>query len=259
MRMPRCKAILITGAGAGIGAATATFFVQQGWKVGLYDRDEAAVQRLAAQLGTQAHAGRLDVTHHQDWEHALADFVTWAGQLDVLLNNAGILYSGGFEHIDLDDHQRLVQVNIQGLMNGCHSAFRYLKQAKRSRVINLSSASAIYGQSSLASYSASKFFVRGLTEALDGEWKAHGIRVMDIMPLFVQTAMVDGMNAGSVRKLGVHLTPDDVAQVIYKAATAPAWLAPVHWPVGLPAKALYHLVALTPDRINRAVNRWLGH
>ena len=252
------KTILITGAGAGIGAATARLFVAHGWRVGLYDRDEAAVQQLAAQLGSQARAGRLDVTRQSDWELALADFMAWAGQMDVLLNNAGILYSGGFETISLDDHQRLVQVNVQGVINGCHQAFRYLKQHKGSRVINLSSASAIYGQSSLASYSASKFFVRGLTEALNGEWKAHQIHVMDIMPLFVQTAMVDGMNAGSIRKLGVHLTPDDVANTIYKAATTPAWLVPVHWPVGLPAKALYHLVAITPDRLNQVVNRWFG-
>lgn len=257
------KSIFITGAGAGIGAATAKLFIQHGWRVGLYDRDLDAVQTLAAQLGSNAHAGLLDVRDFAQWQSVLRDFQAWAGRLDVLLNNAGILYSGGFEQIAPSDHSRLIDVNIQGLTHGCHAAFGYLKQTAEqygdARLINLSSASAMYGQANLASYSASKFYVRGLTEALDAEWSAHGIRVMDIMPLFVQTAMVKDMNAASIAKMGVHLSADDVAQTIVQAVNTPAARAKVHWQVGLAAKALYKLTAITPDGLNRAINRWLGH
>lgn len=257
------KSIFITGAGAGIGAATAKLFIQHSWRVGLYDRDLDAVQTLAAQLGSNAHAGLLDVTDETQWHSALSDFLAWADRLDVLLNNAGILYSGGFESISTTDHIRLINVNITGLTLGCHAAFTHLKstaaQHGEARLINLSSAGAIYGQASLASYSASKFYVRGLTEALDAEWSAHGIRVMDIMPLFVQTAMVKDMNAASIAKMGVHLSADDVAQTIVQAVNTPAARAKVHWQVGLAAKALYKLTAITPDGLNRAINRWLGH
>jgi NADP-dependent 3-hydroxy acid dehydrogenase YdfG len=253
-----CKSILITGAGAGIGATTAQLFVKNGWYVGLYDRDLNAVQALADALGENAHAGLLDVTQAEQWDAALADFMAWRGQLDVLLNNAGILYSGPFESIHLDEHARLLQVNVQGVINGCHAALPYLQQSTPARVINLSSASALYGQQNLATYSASKFAVRGLTEALDGEWARYGIRVMDIMPLFVQTAMVKDMNAGSIKRMGVHLTPDDVATVIWRAANAHSSIAPTHWPVGWPARALYHLIGITPDRINKLINSWLG-
>ena len=94
----------------------------------------------------------------------------------------------------------------------------YLKQASFARVINLSSASAIYGQADLASYATSKFAVRGLTEGLDIEWQKYGIRVFDVMPLFVSTAMVKDMQAESIKKMGVHLKAEDVAQDIFKLA-----------------------------------------
>ena len=257
----RKKTIFITGAGAGIGAATARLFAEAGWQVGLFDRDFAAVTRLAQEIGhDRAMAGSLDVSNPKQWRSALDGFMHWAGQLDVLLNNAGILYSGAFENTSLEDHARTFSVNIQGVTNGCHSGFEHLKANRYgARVINLSSASAIYGQSNLASYSASKFAVRGLTEALDSEWQPHNIRVMDIMPLFVQTAMVTNMDAGSIKKMGVHLTSEDVAKVVYKAATANRFFAPTHWPVGLTSKALYHLSGVTPDPLNKLINRWLAH
>ncbi|WP_447503016.1 SDR family NAD(P)-dependent oxidoreductase, partial [Acinetobacter pittii] len=101
-------------------------------------------------------------------------------------------------------------INVNGVINGCHAALPYLKQASFARVINLSSASAIYGQADLISYSASKFAVRGITEGLDVEWKKYGIRVLDVMPLFVQTAMVNNMDAGTIQNMGIDLTPNDI-------------------------------------------------
>jgi NAD(P)-dependent dehydrogenase (short-subunit alcohol dehydrogenase family) len=85
-----------------------------------------------------------------------------------------------------------VDVNVKGVLNGCHLAKPYLLRTPGERVINLSSGSAEYGQASLATYWATKFAVRGLTEALNVEWQADGIPVMDVMPLCARTAMVDG-------------------------------------------------------------------
>lgn len=253
------KAIFISGAGAGIGAATAQFFLQKGWRVGLYDLDVSAVQVLAAQYPQdQVLAGWLDVTQPDAWQEALASFFAWAGRLDVLLNNAGILFSGPFEQTPLAQHAKTFAVNVQGVMNGCHSALPYLKQTKRACIINLSSGSAIYGQADLVSYSSSKFAVRGLTEALNIEWHKYGIRVMDIMPLFVQTGMVTDMNASSIKRMGVNLTADDVASTVYKAATASPVLSLVHWPVGLPAKLMFTLSRLSPQLVNEKVNQWLS-
>jgi NAD(P)-dependent dehydrogenase (short-subunit alcohol dehydrogenase family) len=250
------KAILITGAAAGIGQATARFFAARGWFVGLYDVDEAGVTALAAELGVHnVLAGRLDVTNADEWKAALEAFFLRTGRLDVLLNNAGILASGPFESIQLERQQRILDVNVKGVLNGCYHALSYLRRTQHSRVINMASASAIYGQPSLASYSASKFAVRGLTEALDLEWQTHGIRVMDVLPLFVQTDMLKDARTKAIASLGINLTPEDVAKTVWQAACYKGLSPRVHWLVGTQTKLIYSLSGLAPDWLNRLVTR----
>jgi NADP-dependent 3-hydroxy acid dehydrogenase YdfG len=248
-------AVFISGAAAGIGRATARLFAAHGWMVGIGDIDEAALAGLQAELGERAMAVPLDVTRIGDWQAALQAFHLRTGRLDVLVNNAGILISGPFESSALARHEALVDVNIKGVINGCHAGRQYLANTRRARVINMSSSAAVYGQASLATYSATKFAVRGLTEALNIEWQDQGIRVMDVMPLFVQTGMVKDMDAKSVRRLGVRLTPEDVAAVIYRTATYRGSMGKVHWPVGLGAKLLHALNGAGPDRLARFVAR----
>ena len=251
--------IFISGAAQGIGASVAELFYQQGYHVGIYDLQLEKAQQLAERLGERAQAGILDVTQYSSWQTALDGFTQWAGQLNILVNNAGILYSGPFADTDIKAHQRTIDVNVMGVLNGCHAALPWLKQAKYARVINLSSASAIYGQPDLLSYSASKFAVRGITEGLDLEWREHGIRVFDVMPLFVQTAMVKDMQASSIQHLGVHLQSQDVAKQIYQLATKSTHpLSTVHQPVGLQSRLFYQLAKITPDGINRLSNLWMS-
>lgn len=249
---------LVTGAANGIGAATARLFAARGWFVGLADIDVAAFAALAAELGeAKALPLVLDVRLVEDWQRALRAFIERTGRLDLLVNNAGILVSGPFAESPLERHHAVVDVNVKGLINGCALARPYLAASPNACVINLSSAAAVYGQASLATYSATKFAVRGLTEALNIEWQADGIRVMDVMPLFVHTAMVQGLRANSIERLGVHLAPDDVARVVWRAAAHRGYTR-VHWPVGLPAAMIRRLTALSPDRLNRFVERLIG-
>ena len=250
------RSIFITGAAAGIGKATARHFAAEGWFVGLFDVDAPGVEALAAELGSaRALAGTLDVTDAQQWARALETFFARTGRLDVLLNNAGILASGPFESIPLERQQLIVDINVKGVLNGCHLALPWLRRTPGARVINMASASAIYGQPSLATYSATKFAVRGLTEALDLEWAAHGIKVMDILPLFVQTAMVKDMNARSIAKLGVNLTPEEIAATIMEAAEYNGFPPRVHWTVGGQTRLMYALSGLVPDWVTRFVTR----
>lgn len=248
--------VFITGAAAGIGRATARRFVQHGWFAAIADVDEAALALLAGELGdANAMAVALDVTRPDAWRAALAACFARTGRLDVLVNNAGILVSGPFESTPLGRHEALIDVNIKGVLNGCYLAHPYLAQTPGARLINLSSTAAIYGQASLATYSATKFAVRGLTEALNIEWQKDGIRVMDVMPLFVQTGMVKDMDAPSFRRLGVHLAPEDVAAVIWKAATYRGGPGKVHWPAGVPARLLHAFSGAVPDRVARFLAR----
>jgi len=246
--------IFITGAAAGIGRATALMFAREGWFVGLYDVDAVALATLQEELGTEHRIAEvLDVRDQAAWHGALERFFEASGQrLDVLLNNAGVLVSGPFEETAIEQHHRLLDINVKGVLNGCHAALAYLRKTPGSRVINLVSASALYGQPSLASYSASKFAVRGLTEALDLEWQGQGVRVMGIWPLFVQTNMVKDMNAKSIKNLGVHLRAEDVARTIWKAANHTG-RAKVHWPVGLQTVLLAQAVKYGPQWLNRLV------
>lgn len=255
--MPKMESrpcVFITGAATGIGRATARLFCQSGWFVGLADVDDAGLIAIGDELGeSDSLEMSLDVTKPDDWRVELRKFHQRTGRLDLLVNNAGILISGPFEGSPLERHHAVIDVNLKGLLNGCYLAHPYLSTTPGARVINLSSTAAIYGQASLATYSSTKFAIRGLTEALNIEWQADGIRVLDIMPLFVQTAMVEGIDARSMDRLGVRLTPDDVARAIWAAASYQGSFGKVHWPVGFLAVWLLRLTSLGPDRLNRFI------
>lgn len=251
--------VFISGAAQGIGAEIARMFYRQGYKVGIYDINDEQARQLADELGENAKAGYLDVSNFRQWQIALQDFSNWAGELNILINNAGILYSGAFENTPIQSHHRTIDINVKGVFNGCHVALPHLQKASFARVINLSSASAIYGQADLASYSASKFAVRGLTEALDVEWQKYNIRVLDVMPLFVQTNMVKNMDAGSIQNIGVDLTPADVAkQVLHLAQQKDHALIPTHTPIGIKTKLMYQLSSISPQFLNRLTNIFLA-
>lgn len=249
------QSIFISGAAQGIGAAVARLFYKKGYKVGIYDINSEQANTLAKELGNHAKAGLLDVSDYQSWQTALDDFHTFSGEINILVNNAGILYSGPFEDTSIESHQRTIAINVNGVLNGCHAALPYLRKAHSARIINLSSASAIYGQADLISYSASKFAVRGITEGLDVEWQKYGIRVLDVMPLFVQTAMVKDMNAGTIQNMGVSLSAEDVAEEIYKVSQLNQHLlTATHHPVGFKAEFMYQLSRFSPQFINRISN-----
>src|SRR4029078_10815985 len=130
-----------------------------------------------------------------------------------------ILRFGRFEDISPDQCRKQLDVNVMGVILGIQTCLPLLERA-RGTIVNMSSASAIYGQPELAAYSATKFAVRALTEALDIEFRSKGIRVCDVMPGYVDTPMVRSQKhiAKSLDRLGVKLTADDVAEVVWKAA-----------------------------------------
>ena len=250
--------VFISGAAAGIGRATALLFARRGYRVGAYDVDLAGLASLREEIsgaGGDVSIGQLDVTEAADWAAQLEAFTGASRRLDILINNAGVLSSGRFEQIPLATQRRIVDVNVYGVMAGLHTAFPYLRDTPGSQVVNLCSASAIYGQPELATYSATKFAVRGLTEALELEWRRYGIRVIAMWPLFVQTAMVDGVETGSTRSLGVHLNAEDVAESIFAATRSRSRLARVHYPVGRQTKVLASLSQVSPNWVQRLMNK----
>ena len=250
----RPGSILISGAGRGIGRATAELFLARGWRVGMYDVDPDVVADAAAGRDGAVH-GALDVRDAGQWRSALRSFCGDGG-LDVLVNNAGVLSSGPFTETDLDSHRRMVDVNVTGVVHGAAEGHPFLKRSSRGLLLNLCSASALYGQPTLATYGATKAAVMSLTEALDIEWRRDGIRVRSLLPLFVSTEMVtrDGVRASSVASLGVRLTADDVAAAAWRVVHERRRpLASPHRPVGRQTRLLAAASAVTPDWANRLV------
>jgi NAD(P)-dependent dehydrogenase (short-subunit alcohol dehydrogenase family) len=264
--MSQSRAVFITGAAAGIGRATALSFARNGYVVGAYDIDEVGLKSLADDiddLGATAVTGHLDVTDPDEMTRRVDEFVKAAGhRLDVMINNAGILVAGRFEDIPVARHHMEIDINTKGVVNGLHAAFPHLKITPGAVVVNMASASAIYGQAELANYSATKFFVRAITEAMDLEWNQYGIRVIAMWPLYVQTAMTTDVKTGTTDSLGIRLTAQDIADDIVKAVD-PSWqrqlIHQVHFPVGSQAKTLAIGARFSPAWLTRLVNKRLAH
>jgi len=262
--MAAAESVFVTGAARGIGLAIVRRFAAAGYNVGAVDVDEAGLAALKDQATLKDEAAVwtsvMDVTDLDAWQRALRDFVaTTGGRLDILVNNAGLLASGDFVDIPAARHRQIVDVNVTGVIFGCHAAFEYLRDTPGARVLNMCSASAIYGQAELASYSATKFAVRGLTEALEIEWRRRDIAVMALWPLFVDTAMLAGVKTGTTESLGINLTVDDVADAAWRALHRKSRLPKVHFPVGRQTKFVYHLAQLSPAWATRFVNQRMAH
>lgn len=248
-------AVMISGAARGIGRATAEAFAARGWTVGVYDLDIAATGWATA---PQYVTGVLDVTKHESWDAALRTFTaTTGGRLDVLVNNAGLLYGGPFSAASYERDRALVDVNVTGVLYGARAAYPLLKATPGAMLINLCSAAATYGVPDMATYSATKMAVRGITEALDLEWADDAISVRSIWPLYVPTHMLDGVHTGGTRRLGVRLQAEDVAARVVALACAPRPPAAVHHPVGTQATLMYHAAHLAPAGLSRAVTNFL--
>lgn len=211
--------VFITGAATGIGLATARRFAAEGCFVGLYDIDGERIRHLLAEPAfSRACGGRCDVTDRAEVTQALAHFAERTqGRLDVLVNNAGVIASGPFATVDPGAHDRIIDINVRGLTNVAQLAFPLLRETRGSALVNICSVSSVHGVPLLAVYSASKFYVDGLSQALAIEWAQHGIRVIAIKPPFVRTAMVEGLPGQLMKFITVDMEPGDVAEAITKA------------------------------------------
>ena len=187
------RSILVTGAASGIGRETALLFAERGWRVGGFDLDTAGLERLGKDLAPHSGVtGHLDVTDAAAFQAAVGGFAEAAGgRLDLLHNNAGIAESGWFEDVPLEAALRVIQVNLVGVVNGVYAALPWLRRTPGSLCFNTSSSSAVFGAPRLAVYAATKFAVKGLSEALSVEFERHGVRVADVLPGLIDTPLLD--------------------------------------------------------------------
>lgn len=251
----KMKTIIITGAASGIGKAVAELFYSEGWQLGLLDLNPTPLQDTVKDWDKSRYCiVAANVTDPDQVETALQQIMQSIRLPDVLFNCAGVLEVGDFEAITLDRHHRILDINNKGVLNCCYFAFPYLKQNPGSRVINMSSASSLYGIPGFASYSASKFWVKGFTEALNLEWARYGIQVMDIEPPFVNTPMLANKQAQIIRRLGVKLVAEDIAVQVFQAAQGER----LHNAVSREYKVLRAARKWLPDRAAHKLVKWMS-
>jgi len=219
--MSRRETIFITGAASGIGRSTALFFAKKACFVGLYDIDEESLGSLCEEIGVDNSCHRkMDVTDLGSVREAVEHFSSFTGgEMDVLFNCAGILRMGPHANLPIEEQYLIIDVNLKGILNCINARFELLKQTKGARIINMSSASSLYGTPELAVYSATKAAVSSLTESLNLEFERYDIYVSDVRAPFVDTPLLQrNLKAGSIDKMGIKLKPEDVSEVVWRAS-----------------------------------------
>jgi NADP-dependent 3-hydroxy acid dehydrogenase YdfG len=242
----------ITGAARGIGRATAQALTGVGVRVAIGDLDLETARKTASELGPTAVALSLDVTERESFARFLDNAERQLGPVDVLINNAGIMQVGRF--LDEDDltTQRMVDINIHGVILGMKLGLERMVARGHGHIVNISSQAGKFGAPGGATYSATKHAVVGLTEAVRGELRMMGLAddvlLSYVMPFVVNTELGGGLGQARGMK---NLQPADVADAILDAlqhGTVDVW-------VPRSAKPTQMLGTLLPRRLAEGMAR----
>lgn len=218
------RVVVVTGAASGIGRALARRFAREGARLGLLDRDEAALSELAGELGPAAVALPCDVSSRKQCVRALAELERRLGGIDVLVNNAGITHLSRFAETDPDVLRAVLEVNFFGAVHCTQAALPALVRS-RGLVVVLSSVAGFAPLAGRAGYAASKHALEGLFESIRAELAPDGVDVLIVRPGFTDTAIgahalgADGAAPRGARTTtGRTATPESVAEAIFRAA-----------------------------------------
>ncbi len=223
------KVSLITGAGSGIGRATALMFAREGSNVIASDRNLEAAEKTKHQideLGGKCQAIGLDVTQEHQVEKSISKIIDTYGRLDILHNNAGVSVLKSITETTEAEWDFLFNINLKGMFFGCKHTIPYMVRQGNGIIINTASELAIVGQPLYAAYCATKGGVLALTRALSVEWASKGIRVNAVCPGPINTPMLEAefnlANDPEIEKaatiqsmpIGRLGTPEDIAKVV---------------------------------------------
>jgi NAD(P)-dependent dehydrogenase (short-subunit alcohol dehydrogenase family) len=224
------KVVVVTGAGSGIGRATALAFGSEGAKVMATDLNATSAQAVADQIrgaGGQAEALQADVSVAADVERMVTTTVERLGRLDVLMNNAGIFFQVPLAQVPEDQWDRLISINLKGVYLGCKYAVPQMIRQGKGAIVNTASIAGLRGFAGYGTYGASKGGVVQLTKAFALEVARVGIRVNCVCPGIIETPMMDqgvaemGLDrsmfvqlAGAAHPMGRIGRPEEVAAAI---------------------------------------------
>lgn len=195
VRFPRKRAF-ITGGGGGLGLELARALAQDGWKLGLFDRN---LERLAAVEGEFSSAGVPvlaypgDVTQADELTVAVNSFAGSHDGLDVMINNAGVAAAGELMNCSLDDWRWIIDINVIGVVHGCRAAIPHLQRNGSGLIVNVASAAAFASAPGMGAYNAAKAAVLALSETLVNELRQARTQVSVAMPAFFQTNLLESL------------------------------------------------------------------
>jgi len=223
------KIVVITGASSGLGEAAARFLSAQRASVVLGARRVDRIRTLADELtgrGGKALAIKTDVTHREQVQALVDAAVQTYGRIDVMINNAGLMPQSPLERLKIDDWDRMIDVNIKGVLYGIAAALPYMKQQKAGHIINVSSVAGHKVRPGGVVYSATKHAVRVISEGLRQEVKPYNIRTTVISPGAVDTELPNSVTepdiAENIRKVYELAIPaESFARAVAFAMTQP--------------------------------------
>jgi NADP-dependent 3-hydroxy acid dehydrogenase YdfG len=224
------KVIVITGASSGLGEAAARLLAAEGAAVMLGARRAERLQTLAEELnaaGGQALAQETDVTHRAQVQRLVDRAVDAYGRIDVMLNNAGLMPNSPLERLKVEDWERMIDVNVKGVLYGIAAALPYMQRQKSGHFINTASVAGHKVRGGGTVYAATKHAVRIISEGLRQEVKPYNIRTTIISPGAVATELVDSITepdiAASMRNAAyAHaLPPEAFARAVAFAISQP--------------------------------------
>ena len=208
------KVAVVTGAANGIGREMAKAFARRGARLVLVDIDEEGLCATAGELeimGAESGAHVVDVSSAAQVASLCDDVYGVLGRVDVLCNNAGVAAAGDFEALSLDDLSWVVDVNLRGVINGCHCFYpRMITQGGGGHIVNTASSGGLAPFMALSIYCCTKYGVVGLSETLRAEAALHGIGVSAICPAAIATDIV---LRGRIRSHSTRSTPERLAAI----------------------------------------------
>ncbi|NVN52900.1 SDR family oxidoreductase [Mycolicibacterium hippocampi] len=185
------KHAIVTGAGSGIGAALCRALDLAGAHVLCTDVDGDAAERTASSLSSRARASSLDVTDAGAVQAAVDDVVGRCGRLDLMFNNAGIVWGGDTELLTLDQWNTIIDINIRGVVHGVAAAYPQMLRQGHGHIVNTASMAGLTAAGQVTSYVATKHAVVGLSMALRSEAVPRGVGVLVVCPAAVETPILD--------------------------------------------------------------------
>ncbi|AST91356.1 3-ketoacyl-ACP reductase [Sutcliffiella cohnii] len=210
------KTALVTGAGKGIGKATAIALAKEGVNVALLARTEEDLKVVASEIetyGVKVAYATADVSSLEQVEDAVKSVTDKLGFFDILINNAGIGKFGGFLELSPEEWKSMIDINLMGVYYVTRAVLPQLIEKSGGDIINISSTAGQKGAPVTSAYSASKFGLLGLTESLALEVRKHNIRVTALTPSTVATelAFKENLTDGNPEKV---MQPEDLAEYI---------------------------------------------